>query len=58
MAFWRKDGKELYFLAADRSLMAVGVSTAPAFEFGKPKVLFRPPDAIPINPGLATILFT
>jgi len=55
MAFWRKDGKELYFLAADRSLMAVGVSTTPAFEFGKPKVLFRPPDAVPITAGLASI---
>jgi Tol biopolymer transport system component len=55
MAFWRKDGKELYFLAADRSLMAASVSTTPAFEFGKPKVLFRPPDAIPISPGLASI---
>ncbi len=27
----------------------------PTFDFGKPKLLFRPPDAIPISPGLANI---
>jgi Tol biopolymer transport system component len=55
MAFWRRDGKELYYLAADRGVMAVSVSTAPAFEFGKPKLLFRPPEAIPVTPGTASI---
>jgi len=55
MAFWRRDGKELYYLAADRGVMAVSVSTAPAFEFGKPKLLFRPPEAIPVTPGAASI---
>ncbi|HWU38620.1 MAG TPA: hypothetical protein VN203_13310, partial [Candidatus Acidoferrum sp.] len=55
MAFWRRDGKELYYLAADRGVMAVSVSTAPAFEFGKPKLLFRPPAAIPVTPGTASI---
>src|SRR5205823_5285809 len=55
MAFWRRDGKELYYLAADRGIMAVGVSTTPAFEFGKPKLLFRPPDAVTVGPGTANI---
>jgi Tol biopolymer transport system component len=55
MAFWRRDGKELYFLAADRSVMAVDVSSTPAFQFGKPKVLFRQSDATPISPGTASI---
>jgi Tol biopolymer transport system component len=55
MAFWRRDGKELYYLAADRSIMAVSITTAPDFEFGKPKVLFRIPDAIGIGPGTAMI---
>ena len=27
MAFWRKDGKELFYLAADRSIMSVEVGT-------------------------------
>lgn len=55
MAFWRKDGKELYYLSADRSIMAVSVSTSPNFEFGKPKVLFRPPEAFAVGPGTANI---
>ena len=39
---WRRDGKELYYNAADRGIMAVSITTAPDFEFGKPKLLFRP----------------
>ena len=51
MVFWRRDGKELFYLAADRAVMSVAVeSTAPA-KFGKPQVLFRP--AGDIAPGLA-----
>jgi Tol biopolymer transport system component len=55
MAFWNRNGKELYYLAADRSVMAVSISTAPALEFGKPKLLFRPPESVPVTPGLASI---
>jgi Tol biopolymer transport system component len=55
MTSWRKDGNEFYFMAADRSIMAVTVNTSPAIAFGKPRVLFRPADAIAANPGLATI---
>ncbi|HEV3332271.1 MAG TPA: hypothetical protein VG096_14880 [Bryobacteraceae bacterium] len=44
--FWRGDGKEVYYLAADRSIAAVTVTTAPAIAFGKPKILFRIPDSI------------
>jgi eukaryotic-like serine/threonine-protein kinase len=36
---WRRDGKELFFLATDRKLMAVHVKTAPAFEAGVPVAL-------------------
>ena len=51
MAFWRRDGKELVYLAADRAVMSVAVeSTSPA-KLGKPRVLFRP--AADIAPGLA-----
>ena len=38
---WRRDGKELFYLALDGRLMAVPVSTTPtAIETGSPRVLF------------------
>jgi Tol biopolymer transport system component/tRNA A-37 threonylcarbamoyl transferase component Bud32 len=37
---WRADGRELYYLAPDRTLMAVEIKTAPKFEAGIPKALF------------------
>ena len=56
MAVWRKDGKELYYIAADRGLMALTVSTSsPDFEFAKPKLLFRSPDATPVGAGATSI---
>jgi Tol biopolymer transport system component len=55
MAFWRRDGKELYYLGADRSIMAVSVSTAPALEIGKPKVLFHPAEEIAVAPGSSSV---
>jgi Tol biopolymer transport system component len=45
--FWRRDGKELYYVARDRSMMVAEVSTSPSFSFTKPKVLFRQPSAVP-----------
>jgi Tol biopolymer transport system component/predicted Ser/Thr protein kinase len=39
---WRRDGKEIFYLAADGKLMAVGVQTAPTFEAVAPKALFDP----------------
>jgi Tol biopolymer transport system component len=41
--FWRRDGKELFYLAADGQLMAVPVNTdAASFQAGIPKPLFQP----------------
>jgi hypothetical protein len=37
---WRRDGKELFFLAPDRHLMAVPVSVPGAFDAEAPRVLF------------------
>jgi Tol biopolymer transport system component len=54
-AFWRRDGKELFYLAADRAVMGVEVRTAPTLEFGKPKVLFRLSEAVNVGPGLANV---
>src|SRR5262245_23661637 len=55
MAFWQRDGRELYYLAADRGIMAVPVTLSPDFEFGKPKLLFRPPESMPLAAGAAMI---
>jgi Tol biopolymer transport system component len=49
MVAWRRDGQELFYLAADRGVMSVSVSTSPAFEAGKPKLLFRTPESIPVT---------
>jgi hypothetical protein len=51
MGFWRRDGRQFYYLAADRGFMAVEISTAPQLEFGKPKLLFRPAPGILVAPG-------
>ncbi len=58
MVAWRSDGKELYYLDADRGVMAVNVRTESGFEFGKPRLLFKAPESIPTTgtPGaLASI---
>jgi len=38
---WRRDGGELYYIAADRTLMAVSVETGSTFDAGTPEPLFR-----------------
>jgi hypothetical protein len=39
---WRRDGKELFYIAGDGKLMAVDVKTAPTFQAEIPHVLFDP----------------
>jgi Tol biopolymer transport system component len=55
MAFWRRDGKEINFLAPDRGILSVSLTTSPDFEFGKPKLLFRLPEATPVAPNTASV---
>ena len=55
MGFWRQDGKEFYYLAADRGFMAVDVSLSPSFEFGKPRLLFRLPEALDVAVGTVSV---
>jgi Tol biopolymer transport system component len=55
MGFWREDGKEFYYLAADRGFMAVDVNTSSTFEFGKPRLLFRLPEALGVSVGTASV---
>jgi serine/threonine protein kinase/Tol biopolymer transport system component len=38
---WRRDGKELYYIAPDGALTAVSVATAPTFEAGARTRLFK-----------------
>jgi Tol biopolymer transport system component len=40
---WRRDGKELFYISADSKMMAVDVTTTPAFQNGNPKALFGAP---------------
>jgi Tol biopolymer transport system component len=55
MAFWRRDGKEITYLAPNRSILSVSLSTAPDFEFEKPKVLFSMPETTPLAPNMASV---
>ena len=55
MAYWRRDGKELYYLAPSRAIMAVSVNTSSSFAVGKQTQLFRPSEAMPLAPGIASI---
>jgi Tol biopolymer transport system component len=50
-AYWRRDGKELYYLARDQSVMVADVGTSPTFSFSKPKVLFKQQAAVPDRLG-------
>ena len=54
-AYWRRDGKEMYYFGADRGLMVVEVDTAPTFTFGKPKLLFRLSEAVPVPSNLVNV---
>jgi dipeptidyl aminopeptidase/acylaminoacyl peptidase len=42
---WRADGKELFFLTADWTIMATPIRTQPSLEVGTPAPLFRMPMA-------------
>ena len=46
---WRADGKELFYLGADGTLMAVPVNTSDQFEVGMPQTLF--PTGARLNDG-------
>jgi dipeptidyl aminopeptidase/acylaminoacyl peptidase/predicted Ser/Thr protein kinase len=40
---WRRDGRELFFISADRKITAVPLKEATAIEFGAPSILFSIP---------------
>ena len=43
MPFWRRDGRELYYLSPDRTLRAVSVKPGIALSIGTEQVLFQAP---------------
>jgi len=45
---WSRDGKELFFISADRKLMASAVKAGAKFEAGVPRALFEV--NMPANP--------
>ena len=46
---WRGDGKELFYLAPDRKLIAVDIKTSPNFEVGSPVPLFLTSPQPPVS---------
>ena len=42
-AFWRADGKELFYIGPDQTLMSTEISTSPEFKPAVPKPLFKVP---------------
>ncbi len=45
---WRKDGKELFYLAHDRTLMAVTIDLSLSPKIERPHALFRAPVVLPV----------
>jgi len=57
---WRRDGKELFYLASDGDLLAIQTRTGGGFEAGSPTVLFTanpPPDDYDVAPDGRRFLF-
>lgn len=50
---WARNGKELFYFAPDRKLMAVEVKTVPEFEASRPKPLFEANSFAPV----ATVVY-
>ena len=60
MPRWRRDGRELFYLAASGDVLAVPTRTAGGFEAGSPAALFRanpPPDNFDVAPDGRRFLF-
>jgi hypothetical protein len=51
LARWRRDGRELMFVGADGSLMAIDVTSAPVFKAGAPRTLFELPRPFLVQTG-------
>ncbi|HKE22577.1 MAG TPA: hypothetical protein VKB88_09325 [Bryobacteraceae bacterium] len=47
---WRRDGRELFYLSPDGTLMAAELKTGKTIEFGRPRRLFRTTIPPPLGP--------
>lgn len=47
--YWRKDGKELFYLSLDGNMVSVPIKPGPSLEAGIPKILFQ--TRIPYTPS-------
>jgi eukaryotic-like serine/threonine-protein kinase len=47
---WRRDGRELFYLSPDATLMAVNVKAGRTFEAGRPRALFHTTIPPPLGP--------
>ncbi len=52
---WRRDGGELYYVAADRGIMAVELEAGSTLELRQPELLFRPSQAIRVDSVAITV---
>jgi Tol biopolymer transport system component len=50
---WRADGKELYYISSSGGVMAIDITTTPAFKAGTPRLLFQTPDTYHLSPSNA-----
>ena len=41
MPQWRADGRELFYIAPDESMMSTSTTLSPRFDFSAPKALFN-----------------
>ncbi len=46
---WRQDGKELFYLSADGTMMAAAVTTGASFKAGSPVALFQTHRRLPVS---------
>jgi len=56
LGYFRRDGRELYYLGANRAIMAMSVTpTATGLDFGEPTVVFQAPSGMQLGNGNASI---
>ena len=46
---WRRDSRELFYLAPDGKLMAVPIKSSSSFDYGQPVELFQTPITVPAD---------
>ena len=52
---WRRDGREFYYVAQNLAIMAVEVMADSKIELRRPTLLFRPSQAIPLEPNRISV---